>query len=59
LGLVTAAATAGWLWHVQGARVQALEYKTAAAHHGDLTQTVTANGQINPVMNVFPRHLRS
>jgi HlyD family secretion protein len=49
--LVVAAAGAGWRWYAERDDDD-VEYRTATIAHGDLTQSVTANGQINPVKNV-------
>jgi HlyD family secretion protein len=39
-----------WYWQHQGEKEP--EYRTATASIGDLTQAVTASGQLNPVTNV-------
>jgi len=49
--LVIAVAGAGWRWYADRPD-DAVEYRTATITRGDLTQSVTANGQINPVKNV-------
>lgn len=43
---------AAWRWYAQRPKDKALDYKTAPVSRGDLTQVVTANGQISPVKNV-------
>ena len=49
--LVLAGAGAGyWYWHKSQNAVA--EYRTAVIDKGDLTQAVTATGQLNPVLNV-------
>src|SRR5437867_12305619 len=45
-------AFAGWRWYQVHAKEGPPDYKTAAISRGDLTQAVTANGQINAVKNV-------
>lgn len=45
-------AFAGWRWYQQQSKEAPIDYKTAAATRGDITQAVTANGQINAVKNV-------
>jgi HlyD family secretion protein len=50
--LLLAGAFAGWRWYQQQSKEAPIDYKTAAATRGDLTQAVTANGQINAVKNV-------
>lgn len=49
--LALAAAFVGWRWYKQPSQ-PAIDYKTAAITRGDLTQAVTANGQLSPVKNV-------
>jgi HlyD family secretion protein len=46
------AGLAGWGWYQSRSKEPALDYKTAQVTRGDLTQAVTANGQINAVKNV-------
>src|SRR5215472_1634708 len=50
--LIGGAALAGGAWYYKSNHGQATEYQTAAATRGDLTQVVTATGQLNPVVNV-------
>ena len=55
--LVLAAAAAGWLWwQDRGQKPIAQRYEVEAVSYGELTQTVTANGTLNPVtlVNVWP-----
>jgi HlyD family secretion protein len=49
--LVGAAVGAGY-WYWQRDRVEAAEYQTDVVARGDITQAVTATGQLNPVVNV-------
>lgn len=49
--LVVGAAGAGWRWYAERDDDE-VEYRTSTLVRGDLTQSVTANGQINPVKNV-------
>lgn len=44
------AAAGGWYWRQR--KPDAPEYQTVTATRGDLTQVVTATGQLNPVTNV-------
>ncbi len=43
---------AAWYWYQQGHKETAVDFKTAPVARGDLTQVVTANGQISPVMTI-------
>src|SRR5205823_5211926 len=44
---------AGWgIWYWQQPHEKPPEYRTAVATRGDLTQAVTASGQLNPVLNI-------
>lgn len=52
LVLVLAAAGAGWRWYNGRSDEGELEYRKATVARGDIVQSVTANGQINPVKNV-------
>ena len=45
-------AAAGGIWYYNKEHSAAPQYQTAAVTRGDLTQNVTATGQLNPVMNV-------
>jgi HlyD family secretion protein len=50
--LVLAAIGGGTYWYITTHREPAVEYQTAAVTRGDLTQVVTATGQLGPVVNV-------
>ena len=50
--IVVVAATVAGVWYFGEDHADAPQYQTAVAARGDLTQTVTANGQLNPVLNV-------
>src|SRR4051794_30904832 len=50
--LAFTAAGAGWYWYSEHNGESETDYRTATVTRGDLTQSVTANGQINPVKNV-------
>jgi HlyD family secretion protein len=50
--LLLAAGVAAWRWRATHPKEPALSYKTAVIGPGDITQAVTANGQINPVKSV-------
>jgi HlyD family secretion protein len=52
LVLIGGGAFGGWRWYQQQSKEAPIDYKTAAATRGDLTQAVTANGQLNAVKNV-------
>src|SRR6266699_1685128 len=53
LALVVLAAGAGFgFWYFHSSRGAAPQYQTAPVTRGDLTQAVTATGQLNPVVNV-------
>src|SRR5438477_3424666 len=43
---------AAWYWYQKGHAEPALDFKTATVTRGELTQVVTANGQISPVKTV-------
>src|SRR5215468_8417075 len=49
--LLAAAAVGGW-WYIKSRNESATEYQTATVTRGDLTQVVTATGQLGPVLNV-------
>jgi HlyD family secretion protein len=49
--LLGAGAGGGW-WFWNRPREKPAEYRTATVTHGDVTQAVSASGQINPVLNV-------
>jgi HlyD family secretion protein len=42
----------GGVWYVKNRHADAPQYQTVTVTRGDLTQVVTANGQLNPVVNV-------
>ena len=50
--LAIAAAGAGWRWYSDRPNEDDVEYRKAPVAKGDIVQSVTANGQINPVKNV-------
>ena len=49
---VVGAAVGGGLWYFVGKKAAPPQYQTATVTRGDLTQVVTATGQLNPVLNV-------
>lgn len=49
--LLAAAAAGGW-WYIKTRNDLATEYQTATVTRGNLTQVVTATGQLGPVLNV-------
>ena len=49
--IIGALGGAGW-WYYQSSHETAPEYQTAAVTRGDLTNAVTATGQLGPVLNV-------
>ena len=49
---IAAAAIGGGIWYFKSDHGDALQYQTAAVTRGDLTQIVSASGQLNPVVNV-------
>src|SRR5512134_1975816 len=53
--LAIAAAGAGWRWYSARPGDGDVEYRKAPVAKGDVVQSVTANGQINPVKNVQVR----
>jgi HlyD family secretion protein len=50
--LLAGAGGGGWWWNSTRQKQDAPEFKTVAVARGDITQSVTANGQINAVKNV-------
>jgi HlyD family secretion protein len=50
--LAIAAAGAGWRWYSERPDDSDIEYRKSPVAKGDIVQSVTANGQINPVKNV-------
>src|SRR5215475_4907959 len=53
LVLVAAVIIGGGIWHFAKNRDDDPQYNTVAVDRGDLTQTVTATGTLNPVTNVL------
>jgi len=49
--LILAAAGGGW-WYWNQNRVEEVKYQTGTVTRGDVTQVVTATGQLNPVLTV-------
>jgi HlyD family secretion protein len=49
---VVGTAGGGGIWYFVGKKASPPQYQTAAVTRGDLTQLVTASGQLNPVLNV-------
>src|SRR5437870_9339427 len=47
-----AALLGGGVWYFAHARSSASQYQVSTVARGDLTQVVTATGQLNPVVNV-------
>src|SRR2546422_6466930 len=41
----------GLFWYFKGRRAEAAQYQTTVVTRGDLTQMVTATGQVEPVLN--------
>lgn len=50
--LVVGAAGGGYYWYTTRSVHSTVDYKTAALSRGDIVQSVTANGQLTPVMSV-------
>src|ERR1700704_1469706 len=50
--LLLIGAGGGAAWYFNNSRGQSPHYLTAAVTRGDLTQVVTATGQLNPMVNV-------
>jgi HlyD family secretion protein len=50
--IVIAAVALGGAWYFKRAHSEAPSYQTTAVARGELTQTVTATGTLNPVVNV-------
>ena len=46
-----AAAGGGW-WYWSKSHTEEVKYQTGVVTRGDVTQVVTATGQLNPVLNV-------
>ncbi len=51
--IVLAAVAAGGIWYHNRNRDDAPQYQTVSVERGDLTQSVTATGTLNPVTNVL------
>jgi HlyD family secretion protein len=49
---VLAAALGGAAWYFNGDHTEAPQYQTVVVGRGDLTQSVSANGTLNPVLNI-------
>src|SRR6059036_869731 len=49
---LAAAAIGGAIWYFSNDHDEPPQYQTARVTRGDLTQVVTATGQLNPVVNV-------
>ncbi len=52
IAVLGAAAVGGGIWYFSSDHDEAPQYTTTPISRGDLTQTVTASGQLNPVVNV-------
>src|SRR6266568_5384108 len=52
IGIVAAALAGGTVWYLNNDHDEAPIYTTTAVSRGDITQAVTASGQLNPVLNV-------
>ena len=50
--VLAGAVAAGVAWYSKRPKEDAPDYKTATVTRGDITQIVTANGQLSPVKNV-------
>src|ERR1044071_4263897 len=50
--LLVAGVAGGGVWYYQLHHTEATQYQTAPVTRGDLTQLVTASGQVQPVLNV-------
>src|SRR5881628_468579 len=50
--VLLAAVIGGGVWYYQEHSGPETQYQTAAVTKGDVTQAVTATGQLNPVVNV-------
>jgi HlyD family secretion protein len=50
--LIVIAGIAGAAWHVEHSKSDAPQYETVTVGRDDVTQTVTATGTLNPVVNV-------
>ena len=52
VAVLIAGAWAAWTYYGKRQRNAPVDYKTAAISRGEIVQSVTANGQINPVKNI-------
>src|SRR5436190_19439378 len=52
IGIVAAALAGGTVWYLNNDHDDAPIYTTTPVARGDITQSVTASGQLNPVLNV-------
>jgi HlyD family secretion protein len=52
IGIVAAALAGGTVWYLNNDHDDAPIYTTTPVSRGDITQSVTASGQLNPVLNV-------
>src|SRR5258706_13244927 len=52
IGIVVVAGVGGTLWYLNSDHDDAPVYTTTPIARGDITQSVTASGQLNPVLNV-------
>src|ERR1700676_4975062 len=50
--IVLAVLIGGGIWYFSSDHSEPPQYQTTTVSHGDLIQTVTASGQLNPVVNV-------
>ncbi len=50
--LLAAGGVAGWRWYAGRNGPEPLDYRTAPVTRGDITQLITANGQLSPVQSV-------
>src|SRR3977135_1484180 len=50
--IVLAVLIGGGIWDFAGVTSEPPQYQPTAVPRGDLTQTVTANGTLNPVVNI-------
>src|SRR5882762_3152656 len=50
--VVLAVLIGGLVWYFNSDHSEAPQYQTSIVTRGDLTQTVTANGTLNPVVNI-------
>jgi HlyD family secretion protein len=50
--LLAGGGAGGWFYYSKQSKIPAIDFKTTTVSRGDLTQAVTANGQISAVTNV-------